>query len=77
MAYQTEQLLKKKFFDLMLSLKSDEMIRLSFTFYVTFSNSIPKTTFVKANFSFGALLRKWQNDWCVTNWQLNYHKQPL
>ena len=53
-AYQTEELLWKKFFDSMFSLESDEMIALwpndslTFTFYVIFSNSIPnKTSFVK------------------------------
>ena len=46
-AYQTEQLLEKKFFDSMYSLESDKMTALcpndsiTFTFYVTFSNSIP------------------------------------
>ena len=56
-AYQTEQVLLKKFFDLMFSLESDEMTALwpndslTFTFYETFSNSIPYwTTFVKEVF---------------------------
>ena len=46
-AYQTEQILLKKFFDLMFSLKSDKMTAfrpndtLTFKFYITFSNSIP------------------------------------
>ena len=45
-AYQTRQLLQKKFFDMILSLESDEMTalwpndRLTLTFYLTFSNSI-------------------------------------
>ena len=59
-AYQTEQLFQKKFFDLVFSLESDEMTalwpndRLTFTFYVTFSNSIPNwTTFVKEGFWLG------------------------
>ena len=53
--YQTEQLLK--FLDLMLSFQSDKITafwpnqRLTFTFYETFSNSIPNwTTFVKEFF---------------------------
>ena len=58
-AYQTEQLLWKKFFDSMFSLESDEMTALwsneslTFTFYVIVSNSIPNwTTFVKEFFWF-------------------------
>ena len=53
-AYQTEQLLKKKFFDSMFSLKSDKMTAVwpndsqTFTLYATFSSSVPnRTTFVK------------------------------
>ena len=51
--------LKKKFFDLMFSLESDQMTALwpndslTFTFYVRFSKSIPNwTTFVKEVFWF-------------------------
>ena len=46
-AYQTKHLLKKKFFDSMFSLESDEMTALwpnntlTFTFYMIISNSIP------------------------------------
>ena len=49
-AYQTEHLLKKKFFYSVFSLESDKMATfwpndsLTFTFYVTFSNSIPNWT---------------------------------
>ena len=57
--YQTKELLQKKFFDSMFSLESDEMTALwpndslTFTFYATFSNSIPNwTTFVKEVFWF-------------------------
>ena len=45
-AYQTEELLKKKFFDKIFSLESDKMTalwpnkNLTFTFYVIISNSI-------------------------------------
>ena len=56
-AYQTEQLLWKKFFDSMFSLENYRMTAfwpkysLTLTFYVTFSNSIPNwTTFVKEVF---------------------------
>ena len=59
-AYQTEQLLQKKFSDLIYSLKSDEMAALwpydslTFTFYVIISNSIPNwATFVKEVFWLG------------------------
>ena len=46
--YQTEQLLKKKFFDQMICLESDKM---TFTFYVIISNRIPNSaTFVKEVF---------------------------
>ena len=52
-AYQTEQLLWENFFDLMFFLESDKMTalwpndRLTLTFYVIFSNTIPNwTTFV-------------------------------
>ena len=58
-AYQTEQLLKKKFFDSMFSLESDEMTAIwpndssTFTFYVIISNSILNwATFVKEVFWF-------------------------
>ena len=46
-AYQTEQLLKKKFSDLMLGLESDKMTPVwpndifTLTFYATFPNNIP------------------------------------
>ena len=57
MKYKTEQLLEKKFFDLMLSFQNDKMTalspnqRLTFTFYEAFSNSIPnRATFVKEVF---------------------------
>ena len=60
-AYKTEQLLKKKFFDSMFSLESDKMTALwpndslTFTFYETFSNNIPNwTIFVKEVFWFDA-----------------------
>jgi len=53
-AYQTEQLLLKKFFDSMFSLESDKMTALwpndslTFTFYVIISNGKPNwATFVK------------------------------
>ena len=56
-AYQTEQLLKKKFFDSMFSLESDQMTALwpnyslTFIFYVIISNGIPNwTTFLKEVF---------------------------
>ena len=56
LVYQTEQLLKKKFSDSILSFESDEMTALwpndssTFTFYETFSNSIQNwSTFVKKN----------------------------
>ena len=65
-AYQTEQLLSKKFFDSMFSLESDKMTalwpndRIMFTFYVTFSNGIPHwTTFVKYFFD---LMLKLESD---------------
>ena len=58
-AYQTEQLLLKKFFDSMFSLESDEMTALwpndslTFTFYVIISNSIPNcAAFVREVFWF-------------------------
>ena len=58
-AYQTEQLLEKKFFDSKFSLVSDKMTALgpndssTFTFYVIISNSIPNwATFVKEVFWF-------------------------
>ena len=58
-AYQTEQLFQKKFFDLVFSLKSDEMTAmwpndsLNFTCYVIFSKYIPNwATFVKEVFWF-------------------------
>ena len=49
-AYQTEQLLGKKFFNTIFSLESDQItaLRANFTFYVLISNSIANwTTFVK------------------------------
>ena len=47
---------------------------LTFTFYETFSNSIPNwTSLVKKVFWFDAYFRKWQNDCFVTKWQLNFH----
>ena len=56
MVYETEQLLEKKFFDLMFSLEDDEMTALwpndsfTFNFYETFSNSIPSwTIFLKVD----------------------------
>ena len=56
-AYQTEQLLLKKFFDSMFSLESDGKTAmwptdsLPLTFFETFSNSVPNwTTFVKEVF---------------------------
>ena len=55
--YPTKHLLKKKFFDSMFSLESDEMTALwpndslTFTFYVIISNSIPNwATFVQKKF---------------------------
>ena len=58
-AYKTEQLLQNKFFDSKFSLESDERTALwpngslTFTLYMTFSNSIPNwTTFVKEDFWF-------------------------
>ena len=56
-AYQTEQLLGKKFFNTIFNLESDKMTDLSandslnFTFYLTISNSIANwTTLVKEIF---------------------------
>ena len=70
-AYQTEQLLLKKYFDSMFSLESDEMTALwpndsfTFTFYVVFSNSMPNgTTFVKEIFWIEVQVKK------VTKWLL-------
>ena len=58
-AYQTEQFLSKKVFDLMFSLESDKMTALwpndslTLTFYMTLENSIPNwTTLVKEVFWF-------------------------
>ena len=78
--HQTEQLLKKNYFDSMVSLESDEMTALwsndslTFPFYGTFSISVPDwTTFVKEVFWFHTELGKWRNDCFVTKWQLNFH----
>ena len=77
---QTEQLLQKKFLDLMFSLESDKMTSLwpndslTFTFYVTFSNFIPNgRTFVKEVFWFDDQFIKGWNDCFVTQWQLNFN----
>ena len=60
-AYQTEQLFLKKFFNTIFSLESDQMPALwandflNFTFYVTIPNSIANwPTFVKEIFWFNA-----------------------
>ena len=64
----------------MFSLESDEMTALwpndslTFTFYLTFSYSMPNwTTFVKEVFWFGVSFWKWRNDCFVTKWQLNFY----
>ena len=69
MAYQTEQLLQKKFFDLIFSLESDKMTALwpngslTLTFYETFLNCIQNwTPFVKEVFWYDAKFRKWWNE---------------
>ena len=75
--YQTEQLLYKKVFDSSISLESDKITALwpndilTFTFYETFSNSIPNwAIFEKEAFWFDDWFIKWQNDWFVTKWML-------
>ena len=55
----------------MFTLESD---KITFTFYVIISNSIPNwATFVKEVFWFEVYFRKWWNDCFVTKWKLNFH----
>ena len=73
--YQIEQILKKKFFDSMISLEMTLWPTdiLTFTFYETFSKSIPNWAIcLKQVFWFDDYFRKWKNDWFVTNDHLTF-----
>ena len=76
--YQNEQLFKNKFLDSTISLESDKMTLwpsdiLAFTFYETFSKSIPNWAIcLKQVFWFDDYFRKWKNDWFVTNDHLTF-----
>ena len=63
----------------MFSLESDIMTallpkwQLTFTFYKTFSNSVPNwTTFVKKVFGLDAWFTKWRNYSFVSKWQIKF-----
>ena len=46
---------------------------ITFTFHVTASNGIPYWKTFEKNFLILSLVRNWQNNCCVTQWQLNFH----